>query len=348
MPRYDEINEDDDEEVVHFMLDEELDSDSLEADPAPSSLDLPSDSFPANADPIELYLKEMARVPLLSQEDELDIAIRVVNGRRARRKADILSGRGNTSERAKLELIIQDGIAAREHLIKANTRLVVSIAKRYMGRGVAFLDLIQEGNLGLMKAVEKYEYKRGFRFSTYATWWIRQGITRAIANQSRTIRIPVHINEIIRQMYQANQELEQKFGRQPTLEELAQALQLSVEKLQWIMKATWLPISLETPVGDEEDSELGQFIEDDLSPSPMQSAYESILKEKLDEALITLPIRDANVLRLRFGLVDGNLYTLKEIGEKLGLTRERIRQIEGHALRQLRLQRRADRLKDCL
>ena len=239
-------------------------------------------------------------------------------------------------------------ILARDHLIKANTRLVVSIAKRYMGRGVHFLDLIQEGNLGLMKAVEKYDYHRGFRFSTYATWWIRQTITRAIADQARTIRVPVHMIDRIRQMYKMTHELEQKLGRAPTAEELAEAIGLTTRKVQWIMKVSWLPFSLESPVGDDEDSELGMFIEDEFSPTPMQSAYQTMLRDKIEEVLTTLSPREARVLRLRFGLDDGNVYTLEEVGKKFGLTRERIRQIEGKALRRLRHPRRARQLKDYL
>jgi len=247
-----------------------------------------------------------------------------------------------------LDTIIEDGQRAREHLIKANTRLVVSVAKRYMGRGVAFLDLIQEGNLGLMKAIKKYDYTRGFRFSTYATWWIRQTITRAISDQGRTIRVPVHMIDRIRQLYKSNRELEQKLGRQPTIEELANDVEMPVQKVQWIMKVSWLPLSLESPVGDDEDSELGHFIEDDISPSPMQSAYQSMLKDKMEEILSTLSPREARVLSLRFGLDDGNVYTLEEVGRKFGLTRERIRQIEGRALRQLRQPKRARQLKDYL
>jgi RNA polymerase primary sigma factor len=241
-----------------------------------------------------------------------------------------------------------DGQNAREHLIKANTRLVVSVAKRYIGRNVAFLDLIQEGNLGLMKAVEKYDYHRGFRFSTYATWWIRQTITRAIADQARTIRVPVHMIDRIRQMYKANHELEQRLGRPPTTEELAEALHLTVHKIQWILKVSWLPLSLESPVGDDEESELGMFIEDEFSPTPLQSAYQSMLKQKLSEVLSTLSPREARILQMRFGLDDGTAYTLEEVGQKFGLTRERIRQIEGKALRRLRHPRRARQLKEYL
>jgi RNA polymerase primary sigma factor len=299
-------------------------------------------------DTIGMYLKEMSRVPLLSVDEELGIAIRIEKGRIAREEKIKLTGRQNATRRSKLDAVIEDGQRAREHLIKANTRLVVSIAKRFMGRGVALLDLIQEGNLGLMKAVEKYDYTRGFRFSTYATWWIRQTISRAISDQARTIRVPVHMIDRIRQLYKANHDLEQKLGRQPTIEELAEKVKLPVNRVQWIMKVSWQPLSLESPVGDEEDSELGQFIEDEVSPTPMQSAYQSMLKDKLEEILSTLTPREARVLRLRFGLDDGTTYTLEEVGQKFGLTRERIRQIEGRALRQLRHPKRARQLKDYL
>lgn len=301
----------------------------------------------ASDDTVGLYLKEMARVPLLGVDEERDIAIRVENGRHA--KADLLKKTIiSATQRRELELLAADGDAAREHLIKANTRLVVSIAKRYMGRGVHFLDLIQEGNLGLMKAVEKYDYKRGFRFSTYATWWIRQTVTRAIADQARTIRVPVHMIDRIRQMYKTTHDLEQKLGRAPTNEEIAHAVDLPLAKVDWILKVSWRPLSLESPVGDDEESELGMFIEDEFSPTPMQSAYQSLLKEKIEEVLSTLSPREARVLRLRFGLDDGNSYTLEEVGQKFGLTRERIRQIEGKALRRLRHPRRARQLKEYL
>jgi RNA polymerase primary sigma factor len=347
MPHYDDFD-DFDNESMRLKLDEDLASSSSEPDPFSTDFDLPSGSHFGSDDPISIYLKEMSRVPLLSAEEELDLAVRIEKGRRARRKADLLQGHKAATELRKLNSMIDDGATAREQLIKANTRLVVSIAKRYMGRGVPFLDLIQEGNLGLMKAVEKYDHKRGFRFSTYATWWIRQTISRAIADQARTIRVPVHMTDRIRQLYQANQTLEQKLGRQPTIEELAQVLKTTVRNVQWILKTSAIPISLETPVGDEEDSELGMFIEDEVSPSPMQSAYESMLKDKLEEVLTSLGPREARVLRLRFGLDDGKSYTLEEVGQKFGLTRERIRQIEGRALRRLRQPKRARELKDYL
>ncbi|MEI7848572.1 MAG: sigma-70 family RNA polymerase sigma factor, partial [Chloroflexota bacterium] len=250
--------------------------------------------------------------------------------------------------RNELGLAVIAGQSAREHLIKANTRLVVSIDKRYTGHGIALLDLIQEGNLGLMKAVVKYDFKRGFRFSTYATWWIRQTISRSIADQSRTIRLPVHMADRIRQIYKTNHTLEQKLGRVPTIDELALELNLTVKKIQWILKVSWLPLSLESPVGDDEESELGMFIEDEFSPTPLQSAYQSMLKEKLGEVLSTLSPREARIIQMRFGLDDGNSYTLEEVGQKFGLTRERIRQIEGKALRRLRHPRRARQLKDYL
>jgi len=330
------------------VLDEEIASDSAEADSSPFELDLVPGEGLASDDTTGLYLKEMSRVPLLSVEEEIDIAIRIEKGRAAKKKFMRLSGRSAAATRRKLDPIIQDGILAREHLIKANTRLVVSVAKRYMGHGVPFLDLIQEGNLGLMKAVEKYDYHRGFRFSTYATWWIRQTITRALADQARTIRVPVHMIDRIRQLYKATRDLEQKLGRQPTIEELAADTKLGVRKVQWILKVSWLPLSLESPVGDDEESELGHFIEDEFSPTPLQSAYQSMLKDKLEEVLTSLSPREARILRLRFGLDDGNSYTLEEVGQKFGLTRERIRQIEGRALRRLRHPRRATQLKDYL
>jgi RNA polymerase primary sigma factor len=305
-------------------------------------------SEPFNDDTVGMYLKEMSRVPLLKADEEFEIAIRIEDGRKA--KADLLRSPGHKRllERQRLEAIVQDGILARDHIIKANTRLVISIAKRYIGCGVHFLDLIQEGNLGLMKAVEKYNVHKGFRFSTYATWWIRQTITRAIADQARTIRVPVHMSDRIRQIYKTTHDLEQRLGRVPMPEELALEMHLDLQKVQWILQVSWLPLSLESPVGDDEDSDLGMFIEDNLTPSPLQSTYQSMLKEKVEEVLGTLTPREARILRLRFGLDTGEPFTLEEVGEKFGLTRERIRQIEGRALRRLRHPRRARQLKEYL
>jgi RNA polymerase primary sigma factor len=299
-------------------------------------------------DTVGLYLKEMARVPLLSTEQEVDLAKRLERGNSAQRKLSKLNGSAGVKKRAELEGHIEDGRSAREHLIKANTRLVVSIAKKYMSRGVPFLDLIQEGNLGLMKAVEKFDYRRGYRFSTYATWWIRQTITRAIADQGRTIRVPVHMSDRIRRLYKAARHLEQLCGRKPTPEEIAEELGVEPRKVQWMLKVSWRPLSLERPVGDDEDTEFGTFVEDDTTPSPPQSAQQTLLREKMEEVLATLTPREARILRLRFGLQNGRAYTLEEVGQKFGLTRERIRQIEGKALRRLRHPRRARHLRDYL
>jgi len=330
------------------ILDAEEDPDA--PTPEPTVIDFESRSRESLTydDTVGLYLREMSSIPLLAMEEETEIAIRIEKGYHARQEKAKMIGRQNAAARRQLDLLIDDGQRAREHLIKANTRLVVSIAKRYMGRGVAFLDLIQEGNLGLMKAVEKFDYTRGFRFSTYATWWIRQTITRAIADQARTIRVPVHMIDRIRQLYKTTRDLEQKLGRQPNVEELAQAIGLPIQRVQWIMKVSWLPLSLESPVGEDEESELGSFIEDVYSPTPLQCAYQSMLKDKLEEVLSTLTPREARVLRLRFGLDDGTTYTLEEVGQKFGLTRERIRQIEGRALRRLRNPRKLRQLKDYL
>ncbi len=299
----------------------------------------------ASDDTVGLYLKEMARVPLLTTDEEIALAKRLEIGLAA--EVDIEHVRPQDDERrCKLIQAMEDGRDAREHLIKANTRLVVSIAKRYMGRGVPFLDLIQEGNLGLMKAVEKFDYTRGYRFSTYATWWIRQTITRAIADQGRTIRVPVHMSDRIRHLYKTARQLEQENGRKPTPEEIAAHMDLEPRKVQWMLKVSWRPLSLERPVGEEEDSELGSFIEDDTTPTPTQSAYQNLLREKVEEVLSTLTPREARILRLRFGLQNGRQYTLEEVGQKFGLTRERIRQIEGKALRRLRHPRRSRQLRD--
>ena len=297
-------------------------------------------------DTVGLYLREMARVPLLKIDEEVHLAKALEAGRKAQ---DVLNHDGSDpKEREILERQVEEGLAAREHLIKANTRLVVSIAKKYMGRGVPFLDLIQEGNLGLMKAVEKFDYSRGYRFSTYATWWIRQTITRAIADQGRTIRVPVHMSDRIRRLYNTARSLEQEHGRRPTPEEIATEMDIEPRKVQWMLRVSWRPISLERPVGEDEDNELGSFVEDDKEPTPTQSAYRNLLGEKIEELLATLSPREARILRLRFGLLNGRSYTLEEVGQKFGLTRERIRQIEGKALRHLRHPRRSRQLRDYL
>jgi len=299
-------------------------------------------------DTVGLYLKEMSRVSLLSVEEELSLAKRIEAGRNARGELNDKDTGIAEERQQELRAISKDSELAWEHLIKANTRLVVSVAKKYIGRGVPFLDLIQEGNLGLMKAVEKFDYTRGFRFSTYATWWIRQAITRSIADQGRTIRIPVHMIDRIRELYKVSHELEQNLGRKPFANEIAEVMKVNIRKVQWMMRISWLPLSLESPVGDEEDSELGMFVEDDQTPSPMEVTYKSMLRDKIDEVLNTLSPREARILRLRFGLDNGRSYTLEEVGQKFGLTRERIRQIEGKALRQLRHPQKARQLKDYL
>jgi RNA polymerase primary sigma factor len=326
------------EQVPHHLL---VESGLEEAEP----FDL---SAISSDDTVGLYLKEMARVPLLTLEEEVDLAKRIETGKRAEKKLAKTNGRGSTDKKAELQDLIQDASSARDHLIKANTRLVVSIAKKYMGRGVPFLDLIQEGNLGLMKAVEKFDYHRGYRFSTYATWWIRQTITRAIADQGRTIRVPVHMSDRIRRLYKIAHQLEQSMGRKPTPEEIAEVMDTDPRKVQWMMRVSWRPLSLETPVGEDEDSELGSFVEDEGTPTPTQSAYQHLLRDKIEDVLSTLSPREARILRLRFGLHNGRSYTLEEVGQKFGLTRERIRQIEGKALRRLRHPRRARQLRDYL
>lgn len=331
--------------------------DEVGGDPTTFELrDIPSSGFQAHTsldsvstdDTVEIYLKEMSLVPLLSVEEEIALAKRIESGHSACIELSNINANYDAKKRRKLEDLVSNGLRAREHIIKANTRLVVSIAKKYMGRGVPFLDLIQEGNLGLMKAVGKFEYQRGFRFSTYATWWIRQTITRAIADQGRTIRLPVHMTDRIRRLYRTFHDLEQVLGRPPTAEELATKLELPPKKVQWLLQVSWIPLSLESPVNDGEDSELGMFVEDKSTPSPSQIVYQNMLRERMDKVLATLSPREARILRLRFGLDDNHPNTLEEVGRKFGLTRERIRQIEGKALRRLRHPRRARQLRDYL
>jgi RNA polymerase primary sigma factor len=297
-------------------------------------------------DSVGLYLKEMSRVPLLQVEEELSLAKRIERGRKAKKELSKLKDSIDVNVCSDLEEKIQDGALARDHLIRANTRLVVSIAKKYIGRGVPFLDLIQEGNLGLMKSVEKYDYHRGFRFSTYATWWIRQTITRAIADQGRTIRVPVHMTDRIRQMYKTVHELEQRLGRPATNEELAEEMNVDPKRVHWMLQVSWTPISLESPVGDDEDSEFGMFVEDEVTPTPLQTTQDNMLRERVEQVLSTLSPREARIISLRFGLDNDRPYTLEEVGQKFGLTRERIRQIEGKALRRLRHPCRSRLLKD--
>jgi RNA polymerase primary sigma factor len=301
-------------------------------------------------DPVGLYFRQMAQEPLLTALEEIDLAKRIEIGKHARETHARFVYRGgySTSWLTHLDKLIQDGQAAREHLGRANTRLVVSIAKRYMGQGLPFPDLIQEGNVGLMRAVDKYDYRRGNRFSTYATWWIRQAITRALAQKTRTIRIPLHMTERIRQMYRAAQSLEQSLGRRPTPEEIALEMELPAETVRGMMDASQHAIALERPVGDDGDSEFGDFIEDQDSPSPVESATQHLLQETIEEVLAELTPRQSHILRLRFGLGGGEPHTLEEIANKFGLSRERIRQLEKEALRRLRHPRLAHNLRDYL
>jgi RNA polymerase primary sigma factor len=342
------------EVVIEEESEPEPDLSKLESSPLDfnsSPLDtalLPSLENISADDSVGLYLKEMSRVPLLTLKEEVNLAQRIERAKQSKARLSKMNGKGSSKNRRVLENDVQDGILAREHLIKANTRLVVSVAKKYIGRGVAFLDLIQEGNLGLMKAVSKFEYQRGFRFSTYATWWIRQTITRSIADQSRTIRIPVHMTDRLRMMYKAAHRLEQCFGRPPTQEELCLEMGIGNDKLQWMLEVARIPVSLESPVGEEDDTELGMFVEDTITPSPSQTTYENMLHERVEQVLSTLSPREARILRLRFGLENGHPYTLEEVGHKFGLTRERIRQIEGKALRRLRHPCRARLLREYL
>ncbi|MEA4910096.1 MAG: RNA polymerase sigma factor [Anaerolineaceae bacterium] len=285
-------------------------------------------------DTIGLYLKEVSRVPLLTAEEEVELAQRIERGRMAREEL----ARGNVSARRRTELrrLIEDGWTAREKLITANSRLVISVAKKYMGRGVPFLDLIQEGNIGLIRATKKFDYRRGHKFSTYATWWIRQAVTRAIADQGRTIRVPVHMGDQINKLLRVQHQLTQRLGREPSVEELAETLDVPPKKVENMIQVARRPLSLETPTDDEEDSVLGDFIEDDEAPPPDDTATFNLLREHLEEVLNTLPPREVRILQLRYGLLDGQAYTLEEVGRKMGVTRERVRQIEAQALSRLR------------
>ncbi len=312
-------NETNTEELLIMNDDEEVKLDE-EDEVDMENIDLSVPEGISIEDPVRMYLKEIGKVPLLSAEDEIRLAQRMEEG----------------DEEAK------------KQLAEANLRLVVSIAKRYVGRGMLFLDLIQEGNLGLIKAVEKFDYRKGYKFSTYATWWIRQAITRAIADQARTIRIPVHMVETINKLIRVSRQLLQELGREPTPEEIAAEMNMSVERVREILKISQEPVSLETPIGEEEDSHLGDFIQDDNVPVPADAAAFTMLKEQLEEVLSTLTEREQKVLRLRFGLDDGRARTLEEVGKEFNVTRERIRQIEAKALRKLRHPSRSRKLKDYL
>jgi RNA polymerase primary sigma factor len=297
-------------------------------------------------DTIGLYLKEVSRVPLLSAQEEVELAQRIESGRMAREEL----ARGNVTSRRRVELryLIEDGWSAREHLITANSRLVISVAKKYMGRGVPFLDLIQEGNIGLIRATKKFEYRRGHKFSTYATWWIRQAVTRAIADQGRTIRVPVHMGDQINKLLRVQHQLTQKLGRKPTTDELAENLEVPPKKVENMIQVARRPLSLELPTDDEEDSMLGDFIEDEEAPPPDDTATYNLLKEHLVTVLDSLPPREVRILQLRYGLLDGQSYTLEEVGRKMGVTRERVRQIEAQALSRLRHPTIKRRLRDYL
>ncbi|UCD42363.1 MAG: sigma-70 family RNA polymerase sigma factor [Chloroflexota bacterium] len=316
--------------------DQEL-TDEEESEEEPGQVGPSEDNYLANIDTddtIGLYLKEVGRVPLLTAVEEVELAQRIERGRLAREEL----ARGNVTPRRRqeLQMLIEDGWAAREHLITANSRLVISVAKKYMGRGVPFLDLIQEGNIGLIRAAKKFDYRRGHKFSTYATWWIRQAVTRAIADQGRTIRVPVHMGDQINKLLRVQHQLTQRLGRDPSVEELAVALEVTPQKVENMIQVARRPLSLETPTDDEEDSVLGDFIQDDELPAPDDTATYNLLREHLESVLDGLPPREVRILQLRYGLLDGQAYTLEEVGRKMGVTRERVRQIEAQALSRLR------------
>ena len=343
---------DGDDEDDDIILDDE---DEVEVE----KIDLSVPEGVSVEDPVRMYLKEIGKVPLLSADEEIELAQKMEAGSVAVEKIPLLKERlaetGDEQEKEEiqaeikaLQLDVDRGSDAKKRLAEANLRLVVSIAKRYVGRGMLFLDLIQEGNLGLIKAVEKFDYRKGYKFSTYASWWIRQAITRAIADQARTIRIPVHMVETINKLIRVSRQLLQELGREPTPEEIAEEMKMPVERVREILKISQEPVSLETPIGEEEDSHLGDFIKDDNVPVPADAATFTLLKEQLEEVLGTLTEREQKVLTLRFGLEDGRARTLEEVGKEFNVTRERIRQIEAKALRKLRHPSRSRKLKDYL
>lgn len=348
-------------DVLKISNDDDVDDDIIldeEDEVEVEKIDLSVPEGVSVEDPVRMYLKEIGKVPLLSADEEIELAHNMEDGAVAIEKINVLKGRlDGASEEEKAEIKeeiktlqrdVDKGADAKKRLAEANLRLVVSIAKRYVGRGMLFLDLIQEGNLGLIKAVEKFDYKKGYKFSTYATWWIRQAITRAIADQARTIRIPVHMVETINKLIRVSRQLLQELGREPSPEEIAKEMSMPVERVREILKISQEPVSLETPIGEEEDSHLGDFIKDDNVPVPADAAAFTLLKEQLEEVLGTLTEREQKVLTLRFGLEDGRARTLEEVGKEFNVTRERIRQIEAKALRKLRHPSRSRKLKDYL
>ena len=346
-------------DVLKISNDDDVDDDIIldeEDEVEVEKIDLSVPEGVSVEDPVRMYLKEIGKVPLLSADEEIELAQNMEDGAVAIEKINVLKGRlDGASEKAEikeeiktLQRDVDKGADAKKRLAEANLRLVVSIAKRYVGRGMLFLDLIQEGNLGLIKAVEKFDYKKGYKFSTYATWWIRQAITRAIADQARTIRIPVHMVETINKLIRVSRQLLQELGREPSPEEIAKEMSMPVDRVREILKISQEPVSLETPIGEEEDSHLGDFIKDDNVPVPADAAAFTLLKEQLEEVLGTLTEREQKVLTLRFGLEDGRARTLEEVGKEFNVTRERIRQIEAKALRKLRHPSRSRKLKDYL
>lgn len=348
-------------DVLKISNDDDVDDDIIlddEDEVEVEKIDLSVPEGVSVEDPVRMYLKEIGKVPLLSADEEIELAQNMEDGAVATEKINVLKGRiDGASEEEKAEIKeeiktlqrdVDKGADAKKRLAEANLRLVVSIAKRYVGRGMLFLDLIQEGNLGLIKAVEKFDYKKGYKFSTYATWWIRQAITRAIADQARTIRIPVHMVETINKLIRVSRQLLQELGREPSPEEIAKEMSMPVDRVREILKISQEPVSLETPIGEEEDSHLGDFIKDDNVPVPADAAAFTLLKEQLEEVLGTLTEREQKVLTLRFGLEDGRARTLEEVGKEFNVTRERIRQIEAKALRKLRHPSRSRKLKDYL
>jgi RNA polymerase primary sigma factor len=337
VPYLDDVSEADDGHEDD-ALDEEDPSDAKEDEGYLSSVDAD--------DTVGLYLKEVGRVPLLTAEEEVSLAKRIERGRKARE--ELAKGLTSARRQEELQRLIEDGWAAREHLITANSRLVISVAKKYMGRGVPFLDLIQEGNIGLIRAAKKFDYRRGHKFSTYATWWIRQAVTRAIADQGRTIRVPVHMGDQINKLLRISHQLTQRLGRDPSTDELADALEVTPKKVENMIQVARRPLSLETPTDEEEDSVLGDFIEDEESPAPAETVTQNLLREQLQDVLDTLPPREVRILQLRYGLLDGESYTLEEVGRKMGVTRERVRQIEAQALSRLRHPTHRRRLADYL